>query len=187
MTWKKVADTKDLIIYEKSNEDSKVKIEARFNSDRKWEVFKTFIKKDVTKLLNQRILDSKQEVKKIIKKLKNSKIKSLKHYKNVNLSFRREFKEEYFEKWSFSVNRDAFENIIFLRFDKDITVDVVLRHKYRNVHDIIVRKIERDLGLDTDIISYNLYFFEYHTRKNKEKENMGKILFGRIEFGFGED
>jgi len=108
MSWKKVAESEDLIVFEKKLKDSKLKIEARKTDELMWEVFKTQIKGDSSNLVSEYVLNSKKQVNDLIRTLKEEDPE----LKNVasSISMSRVYKEEFVEKWNFRVDNQKLNN-----------------------------------------------------------------------------
>ncbi|MBN1377087.1 hypothetical protein JW949_01995 [Candidatus Woesearchaeota archaeon] len=187
MAWKKVIDTKELIVFEKKFKKHKLKIEARLNNNKKWEVYKSSLHHNSSSLISQDVLNSRQDVLNLIKK-KNTLSKKIRTKFNLNL--RRIYKEEYFEKWSFTIDDDQKENVLFLRFGEEIAVDVVLHETFKRIENLILKKISNTLGFRdlNDSFEYNVYYFSScSTINKKDQKPHAEIVFGKIEFGFRED
>lgn len=190
MVWKKVAESKDLIILEKDAKDSKIKIEARKTAEFSWEVFKTKVNGDSSRLISEYVLDDKNEVKTLIEKLKteDSPTAGRLFSKNIPISLKREYKEDYVEKWHFTVGKDKSKNMVFIKYEETITADLVMHEKYKPSEKQLISQIEEKLGLAEigENINYSLYYFRKHT--TSVKKNVPEYNLMDVEFGFfGED
>ena len=165
MSWKKVAESSDLIILEKSLKNYKLKIEARKNEE-VWEIFKTKVNGESSNLISEFTLDNKREVKELINKLKRDEFRGLKNKNSkkgeLGISLKRVFKEEFVEKWFFHIRNSKSKSFILIRFDKEICVDLVLDEKYRPYEKKILPEIEDKLGLRDlgETINYDIYYFK---------------------------
>jgi len=70
--WKKTAESDELIVFEKQLKQHKLKIEARKNNSG-WEVFKTKVRGNNADLISEHLLDNKNQVVKLIDRLKKEK------------------------------------------------------------------------------------------------------------------
>jgi hypothetical protein len=193
MNWKKLVDTKDLIVFERKQKDHKIKIEARKSEESGWEVFKTKITENSSNLMSEYSIENKSEAKKLIDRLKDEKENKNKIIQNKlfkSVSIKRAFKEEFVEKWYFTIGTDKTRNFILLKFDSNIKADVVMNEKFRMLERKILSNIEDLLGLKElgDTISYELYYF---SRNKSAYENMeakpdySDLL--NIEFDYDEE
>jgi hypothetical protein len=195
MSWKKVAESNELIILEKSLKNYKLKIEARKNHN-VWEIFKTKVNGESSNLISEYTLDNKKEVKELINKLKNEefsglKIKGSSKNKGLGISLKRVFKEEFVEKWFFNIGNNKIKNFILIRFDKEISVDIVLNDKYRPYEKKLLPEIEDMLGLRElgESINYDIYYFKkQNLLKSSQKGEEYNVDVFDIDFdNQGED
>ena len=184
MSWKKIAESKEIIVFEKKLKNFKLKIEARKNSYG-WEVFKTKVNGNSSSLISEYILDTKTEAIQLIDKLKKDK-KITEISKNATISMMRVYKEEYVEKWFFTVNNNDIKNFLVVKYDNNIKVDIVMHEKYRLYEDDVIFQIEKSLGLK-DLGESSVFEIYYFKRNTKNRENKGQKSLIDIEFGFQED
>ncbi len=185
MSWKKIAESNDLIVFEKKLKKYRLKIEARKTSFG-WEVFKTKLAGTSSSLISEHVLDNKKQALQMINKLKKeSKIRNIK--KSANISLMRVYKEDLIEKWYFHVNNHKTKNFLIAKFDTAIKVDIVLHEDYRLYEDDIISQVETSLGLKElgDSSIFEIYYFK-RSIKNREKASETKNLID-IEFGFDEE
>ena len=97
MSWKKIADSNDLIVFENRANKYKIKIEAR-RKDYGWEVFKTKIKGETADLISEHLTDNKKQVLQLINKLKNDKNINVKK-RQLSTSLKRIYKEDFIDYW----------------------------------------------------------------------------------------
>ncbi len=192
MEWKKVAESKELIILEKELKDYKIKIEARKIDDSSWEVFKTKVNGESSSLISEYNLDTEHQVKKVIEKLmkddiSKTQIRTPQKTNSLEISLKRIYKEEYIEKWFFFIGNDNIKNFLVAKFDNNITVDVVMHEKYRHYEKSILSYIEEKLGLKElgETISHDIYYFKkqgmaksFNTRDNEYNFNFIDVDFG---------
>ncbi len=191
MSWKKVADSKDLIILEKSLKRYKLKIEARKNKQAVWEIFKTKIDGESSNLLSEHTIKDYSQLKEVIKELKLNKINGKEKKESfppklkMEISLKRAFKEDFVEKWIFSVEEEK-DNFAIIRFDKTIEVNLIIKEKYKLHEKKILNQIEDKLGLKDlgETINYNLFY--YKEKKNLKRENRGEepnYTYNVLDFG----
>jgi hypothetical protein len=188
--WKKVAESKDLIIFENSLKNHKLKIEAR-KKHTGWEVFQTKIKGENSSLLSEFSLDNKDQVKDLIEKLKKKVIPPSKarDNKSINLYMKRAYKEDYVEKWLFFIGESKSNNVVIVKYGPTIYVELILDEKFTSFERVIISQIEDRLGLKDEgqVINYNLYYFRKHSSISKESEPEYNVDFMDMEFGFNDE
>ncbi|MEM3373649.1 MAG: hypothetical protein QXE31_00360 [Candidatus Woesearchaeota archaeon] len=172
MSWKQIAKSNDLIIFEKNLKNYKIKIEARKTNDY-WEIFKTKIKGESSTLISQYKV-SNNELNDILKKLKKNKQEVNEEInfrpEKIFISLKRIFKEEFTEKWEFKIlNED--KNFILLHFEDALEVDIVLNKKYKPYENQILNQLRDNLGLEefSSNIYTRVYYFEttsYYSEEN---------------------
>ncbi|MFW5852756.1 MAG: hypothetical protein ACOCUR_01890 [Nanoarchaeota archaeon] len=181
-------DNKDLKTYECNDKDLQVCIEARQNNSF-WEIYKTYRSESLTFTEEYEATNS-EEAKDIIKRMKNEVVdqKTLKRIdnlrKNLAMKMKRVFKEENVEKWKFSINSEKFENIIIIRYGKEIEMDIIANEKLKFIETEILDEIYRILGMadfNSEVVQ-NIYFFSKRSSFFNDAEDRG--LLNRIEVGF---
>lgn len=188
--WKKVINTWDVVVYEKKYKDFNVKIEARLFDENKWEIFKKYTGKDNLDHFEHFVANSADELHFILNKLMKKSL-SQKEIEKIKLSraaqpkvnLKREFKEYGMEKWKFSVNGEKINNLIFIKFDEVIELDVILHESYKPVKDKIVTEIKNTFNLEeqgTDV-ELKVYFYNNSSQEFVEQKNE---LVGRVEIGY---
>lgn len=182
--WKKTAESEELIVFERQIKNLTIKIEARKNTHG-WEVFKTKIIGDSSDLISEYVLDSKQKAMQMIEKLKNDGNLTVKP--STNVSIRRVYKEELFEKWAFEVNKEKYRNFVLVKFDTLIRADIVMHEKYMTAERDVINQISEKLGLDElgEGTDFDIYYFKKFT--NTKKVQKSEISQIDVEFDFSED
>jgi len=187
--WKKIAESEDLIVFERQLKNYKLKIEARKNKNR-WEVFKTKVSKNSSNLISEHTLKNKKQALQMINKLKTDKnIKTLVR-KKVKVSLKRVIKEDYVEKWVFYINKDQEKNFLIVKFDTKIKADLVVHEKYQKNEDDIINQVEDELGLRElgEECIFDIYYFKkYRAKRNKKNPVEINYMDIDIEFDFDED
>jgi hypothetical protein len=189
MGWKKVVESKDLIVLEKSQKGRKIKIEARKNDESAWEIFKTQVKGDASSLISECVVEDKKEMKQILEKLKKEISSNVSSSKNpIRLSLKRKYKEDFVEKWVFFIGKDKIKNIMIVKLDNVIDADIVLHEKYKPNERKIVSLIEDQLGLKElgDVINYEIFYFKRET-KLRETSSPEYNMDIDIEFRPGDE
>jgi len=192
--WKKLSDTNDLLSYEKSRKNFKVRIEARLTDD-SWNIYKTYFTDQRVNFVEEYSASSQKEVRKIIKAMVKEKDLSLSDIKSIKklskskpeIRLERAYKEYDVEKWFFSVGDDEKQNFITIRFGENIDIDVVLHEHYRFLERTIIQELIFILGLDKFEINtnQNVYFFNKKTHA-KTRIKGKNIIIGKIEMGSGK-
>ncbi len=188
--WKKVAESKDLIILENSLKDHKLKIEARKKSSG-WEVFHTKIKGENSSLLSEFVLDNKTQVQELIEKLKrrNAPVSVINDTKTINIYMKRAYKEDYVEKWLFYIGDNKNRNVVIVKYGDIVNADIIMEEKLIYLEKAIISQIEDRLGLKDAgrEINYEVFYYKRHSiiKKNTEPEYNMDLM--DIEFGFPPD
>jgi len=191
MAWKKLDETEDLLSYEKKNEDIKIRIEARL-VDGRWTVFKTYFNEQGNRfveefnvpdrnVLNDFLIDLQKEKDLTVKDIE--KIKEMQE-KDLKLKVKRDYKEDYVEKWMFGIGKDPTTNFISIRFDNCIRGDIVLHSRYRYLEKKITKNLIEMLGLKemSESIELNIYYFKNNL--HYKSSNPKNIV---VEVGFKEE
>ncbi len=180
--WKKKVDSEELIVLESQFKDYKLKIEARKNS-LGWEVFKTKVIGDSSDLISEYFLESKKQAMEIISKLQNDR--NLRTKDRTNVSLRRVYKEEYLEKWNFTVNNEDMKNFVLVKFDTTLLVDIVMHEKYLISEKEILAQISDKLGLNQfgDSTAFDIF---YYKRSSTAKEKRAEAVVD-VEFDYSDE
>ena len=185
--WKKLVESKDIVSYEKSREDLRIIIEARYE-DGSWEILKKYLGKEVD-FVEQYYANSLPELKSLVGKLKTEKDLSVDEIKNINnfkkkrlkIDIRRAYKEKNVEKWFFSLT-GIYANFIVVRYGDVIELDVVMNERYKYIEEKLIDKLIDSLGLDVleRDISHNIYYF---TKKNSffMENTSPELIINQIE------
>lgn len=197
MGWRKLFETQDTIAYEKKKKELDIRIEARSRENAAWDVYKIYHPKQVRKkkkdlnLIQEFNTATKSEAVTLMKKLMEEKdldIQTIKekkpeHQDTLQLELKREYKEEYLEKWVFSLDNFQHENILFVRFDAEIHMDVVLNEIYIGTEDAIVQRIIERLGIRSinPQLNITIYYFSKQKRIQEKKDLPEKLLLARLE------
>ena len=187
MNWKKIADSSELIVFEKDLQSHKIKIEAR-RIDNGWEVFKTKIEGSKSDLLSEHLLENKHDALQLIDRLKDEREESAKRKTDPKISLKRIYKEEFVEKWFFSVNDEPIKNFVVLRYDSIIRADIVMHETYAINERDIIAQIEEKLGLPEfgDAILHEIYYFK-RSNKVSQKKQQADMNFIDVEFDNDEE
>ena len=187
MGWKKVVQSKDLIVYEREFKEHKLKIEARKNEEQNWEVFQIKLQGDNSSILSEYLFESKKEALKRINELQSGKIIVRQTIKTpISVSLKRLYKEDFVEKWFFDVNNEKIRNIVFAKFDSKIHVDVIIHERYKNYENSIISQIEDKLGFRelADMVQYDIYYFNKNKYLKNEINNKDEVNQVDVEFDF---
>ena len=108
MTWKKIAESNDIIVFENETKKHKIKIEARKRNNG-WEVFKTRIDGDSSNLISEHFIEDRKQALKLINRLKRdtSLFRS-----RQGIMLKRVYKEEFLEKWTFTIDDENIKNFL---------------------------------------------------------------------------
>lgn len=197
--WKKLLDTKDLIAYEKSLKNAKIRLEARLKNNR-WRVYKTYnpVVRDIDakesiSQVKEYIAASRDEAQLLLNDLQHEddsvSVKSNLGMKMLKLDMRRCYKEEFVEKWKFTIDDFSEDNFVVARFDAEIKLDVILHERYNPLEKQILEKLISSLGLKeiSNRIKYDFYYFKRHSAKCRVYEKPGdKEMLARLEFSLDQ-
>jgi len=186
MGWKKIAESNDLIVFEQKLNKERLKIEAR-RKDNGWEVFKTKIVGENSNLISEHMLDNKKQAIDMINKLKkDTSTQVIK--RQVKVSLKRVYKEEFMEKWELIVNEEAIKNFVYLKYDNKVKADVVLHEKFYLVEKSILNQLGQKLGLKelAEAIQYEVFYYKRFS-SNTERREPVDMNFIDIEFDFSDE
>jgi len=175
------------MVFEKKLTDKVIRIEAR-KSGEYWEVFKTIIKGNKSSLIAMHTVDDITEAKSLIEELKSDKEKAVPLNKNLNVSLKRNYKEDFFEKWTFNIGNSEIQNVIIVRIDNQLVADIILHDQYRYYEKEIIEQIEDKLGFNDigETLSYDIYYFKRHSKEQRQVKT-NEYSFIDVEFGFDEE
>ncbi|MFH2021207.1 MAG: hypothetical protein ABIJ34_07340 [archaeon] len=188
MSWTKIADSSELIVFENDLSSHKFKIEAR-RIDNGWEVFKTKIEGTKSNLISEHLLENKHDALLLIDKLKEDKSEEPEKKTAPILSLKRVYKEEFTEKWFFTLDKDNFKNFVFIKYDNYIRADVVMHESYALKEKAIISQIEEKLGLKEfgEATLYEIYYFKRYNKTAEKKLNFPEMNFMDMEFDFSDE
>jgi hypothetical protein len=175
-----------------------IRIEGSLNKKGQWDIYKVYYDGKGLNYVEEYSAEDRDKALYLINKLKDKKqltIKEIKQIKSLEnkslfLEFKRIYKEEYIEKWDFSLDKSIKNNFVLVKFDEKIRLDIVVHEKYKILENHIIQKIVEILGLKELVceIIWNIYYFTYNqSDKIKNSQNKGiegNIIFGKIGFGF---
>ncbi|MFT4343874.1 MAG: hypothetical protein ACMXYE_03960 [Candidatus Woesearchaeota archaeon] len=193
MVWKKLLETKDLIAYEKTSGSSTARIEARYKNGR-WRVYKTFNNKLKTGLSSVReyIASSRKEVNFLVNTLRKEKDVSKTDIfsEPISISIERCYKEEYVEKWRFTIDDFNSDNFVIVHFDSEIKLDIIIHEHYNAFERVILERLISALGLKNigDKICYDFFYFRKHSAKRRIYQKPDdEELVAQLEFNLGSE
>ena len=191
--WKLILDNPELISYELASKELRVRIEARQTDENIWTIFKTYHDNASFTYTQEYRTQSRDEAQKIITSLQNEKILSktelhdlkLVQAKKVAVKVKRQFKDYNVEKWNFSVNDDAYENVVYVR-DADVSdVSIIMHEKNKQFEANILYELKTVLGFETSDLDIKQELYYYSTKSDDyKKNNKFSFVFGNVEMGF---
>ena len=191
--WKLILDNPELISYELTSKELRVRIEARQTDENIWTIFKTYHDNASFTYTQEYRTQSRDEAQKIITSLQNEKILSktelhdlkLVQAKKVAVKVKRQFKDYNVEKWNFSVNDDAYENVVYVR-DADVSdVSIIMHEKNKQFEANILYELKTVLGFETSDLDIKQELYYYSTKSDDyKKNNKFSFVFGNVEMGF---
>lgn len=187
MGWKKIADSKDLVIYEKRHKNHRIKIEARKNPDERWEVFHIQLRGEDSHVLAEYVFPTRQEALKTIAELQAGKKPEIRQAnKPISISLKRIYKEDFVEKWFFQIDKEEPRNFVLAKFDSKIYVDVVINEKYRLYENRIITQLEDKLGFGdlADAVRYDIYYYSKSKSIRNYTEHTDDGQPADVEFDF---
>ncbi|MBU0756476.1 MAG: hypothetical protein KKF44_00290 [Nanoarchaeota archaeon] len=190
MAWQKLVDTDELIIFEKAFKKFRIKIEARKNHDKAWDVFQTKIEGNSSLLLSKKTLSSRTEADQLIKKLLTTGLPRKRLSTDFAINLKRVFKEEYVEKWKIELGNSPYTNYMYLLYMDRVGVDIMMHESFRLHEERILQNIEDTLGLReiNDAIDFNVFYYTSRREINREAyESDANMVFGKFEFHFEDE
>ena len=193
--WRKKIDTKEIISYEFNDLGLKSIIEARFNEiDNCWDVYHTFFSKDNHNYTEEFTTTTREDAEKLVLKLKDKRVLAdqdiyelkLKRSKRLRLDIKRLYKDYNVEKWGFVIDKDVFENIVYVREGEPLVVDIILHESYKAKEERIVRELHKILGLGESESPLKQSLF-YYAKRKEEVFGSSRLVFGNVELGLDED
>ncbi len=192
-SWKLIVDNTDLISYELTSKDLRIRIEARKDDEDVWNIFKTYhTDASFTYTEEYRCL-TKDEAMNIILSLQKEKILSKKELhelkllqaKRVLINIKRQFKDYNVEKWVFAINDQNYENIAYIRDAEVSEVSIIMHEKHKSIETSILQELRQILGSDSVDLDIRQELYYYTTKsENFMKNNKYGVLFGKVEMGF---
>ena len=186
MGWKKLLEASDVIAYEKATDAGTVRIEARLKRDR-WRIYKTQSRTDKdTTQVKEYIASSLEEAKELVSDLRQEE--EFGFHDNLmplSIDMKRCYKEEYVEKWKFSIDNFSEDNFVIVRFDAEIKLDIVLHDRYNILERELLNKLIEVLGLRdmSDKICYDFFYFRKHSAKRRVYQQPDEEeLIAQLEF-----
>ncbi|MBN1386027.1 hypothetical protein JW968_03560 [Candidatus Woesearchaeota archaeon] len=192
MTWKKISDSGDLKIFEKSSSRLNIRIEARL-TDRGWEIYKNYNDGENNKLIEEYAVENEKELDELMESLKRDRDLSEKDIDVINrlkkaehkFAFKRLYKGNDSEKWSIVVN-GGNENFVLVKYGENLVIDLLLHEKYRFIAERFMDEIYKTL-IDDDSalkITENIHYF---TKSTTRREELPKNVYvNNIEMTFGD-
>jgi len=190
MAWKKLLDSKDLIAYEKSSSQMKVHLEARFKNNR-WIVYKTYNFLHGTEWINhvkEYTAASTSEAKQLLITLQKEddiQFQDLTKFGPIAMQLKRCYKEDFVEKWKFSIDQFSDDNFVIVRYDSEIKLDIVLHDVYDHNEKEILDKVIESLGLReiSDTIQYEFFYFKKHSAKRRVyRKKQDQTILAQMEY-----
>ena len=192
-SWKLILDNSELISYELTSKDLRVRIEARQTDENMWTIFKTYHDDASFTYTQEYRAPSRDEAQKIIASLQNEKVLSkaelhdlkLVQAKKIALKVKRQFKDYNVEKWNFAVNDEAYENVVYVR-DADVSdVSIIMHEKNKQFEANILYELKSVLGFETSDLDIKQELYYYSTKSDDyKKNNKLNFVFGNVEMGF---
>ncbi len=191
--WKKVINSWDVVVYEKKYKDFTVKIEARLSeeSESSWQVFKKYTGKDSLDHVEHFVANSTDELHFILKKLMKKSLSSkeienikLEKTKQPKVSLKRDFKEYGMEKWKFSINGEKISNLVFIKFDEIVELDIILHESYKPIMDKIKEELTSTFNLEEQGTDVEMMVYFYNNTSKDNVEQRKDDMIGRVEIGY---
>lgn len=193
-TWKQVVNSPDLITYELTTKELRVRLEARHDEENEsWVLFKTYFDDASLNYTQEYRTKTLDEAQRLLSHLQKEKLPSKKELydqkveqaKKVQIHLKRHFKDYNVEKWNFSVNDEVYENAVYVR-DADVSdVSIILHERHKPFEANILHELRIILGLDASEldIKQELYYYTTKSDSYQKTKKMGLFL-GGFEMGF---
>ena len=191
--WKMIANTTDLMSYELSTKEMQIRIEARKTDDETWAIFKSFFDDaslNYTQEYRTATLEEAQKLvaylqKEILPSKKDLYAQKIQQAKKAMVKIKRHFKDYNVEKWSFAVNDDAYENVVYVRDAEVNDMSIIMHEKHKQIEANVLHELKSILGLDTSELDIRQELYYYTTKSDDFQKNKKFGLFlGNVEMGF---
>ncbi len=193
-SWKRIADTDDLITSEIPFEDLIVRIEARKNEVGQWDIFKTYLNQAGLSFTEEYSAKTREEVQYLMAALQREKLlrrkeialRRLQRAKRLQIRVKRHFKDYNVEKWNFAVDDNEYENVLYLREAESVEVSVIMPEKHRALEKPILSELHAILGLDsTDLdLKEEIYYYTTRSEDTIQSKRCSGVFLGKVEMGF---
>lgn len=197
MDWKIVSNTHDLILLEKKGKNRSIRIEARLNKDKSWNIYKIYFdnnsKNKATNFVEEYNAQNSAEARRLVDSLKSGKELTISEIQKIKsekrfVRIRRQFNEFNVEKWKIQYNKDLRAGFLIARYSDPISIDIVLNEQYKPFEQSILNEISLTLGLNAleEGVNQTIYYFtKKSTQTAKSRER--KFVLGKIEFDVGNE
>ncbi len=196
MMWKEIANSDELICYEKKkSERVSIRIEARQHEEN-WGVYKIYHTDAKCLHVDEYEADTRFHAEELIKRLQSEPEmdeKALVDSKfasqgKLDIKMKRAYKEPYVEKWVLKIENMKDSGIIVIREGDFVEMDILLNRKFEDNEKEIIQEINRMFGIRKnfeDFVQY-IYYFSKTSRYKSGFKGQQQFLMGNIEFGFDE-
>ncbi len=191
--WKQVVNSPDLISYELTTKELRVRLEARNDEENEsWVVFKTYFDDATLNYTQEYRTKTLDEAQRLLSHLQKEKLPSkaelyeqkVEQAKKVEIHLKRHFKDYNVEKWNFAVNDNSYENAVYVR-DADVSdVSIILHERHKPLEANILHELRVILGMDGSEldIKQELYYYTTKSESVQKTKKMGLFL-GGFEMG----
>ena len=197
MMWKQIANSEDLICYEKKkSEKISIRIEARQKGKNNWEVYKIYHTDTKCLHVNEYEAGTKNHAEELIDKLKSEPEIDEKELmeaqiikkSRLDIKMKRAYKEPYVEKWVLKINDMKDSGIIVIREGEFIEMDILLNKKFEDNEKEILNELNRTFGIRKNFEDFmqHIYYFTKTSRYKSGFKGQAQMVFGKIEFGNDE-
>jgi hypothetical protein len=191
MDWKKLIDSRELIVIEGNYKGNRIKIEARLNEKNEWSLYEIRIRGDNSDLIKEFNFKTRSDVIRTIQRLLSEKnpLKSNVYRRAPRIELKRLFKEELVEKWGFIIANEKISNFIYIIYGESIKADVVIHTKYKSLERFILSVIEEKLSLKdfSDEIIYDVFYYKESNHNHFSNRGTGEAIVSDIYIQFGID
>ncbi len=88
------------------------------------------------------------------------------------------------EKWHFTVNGEKLSNLVFIKFDEVVELDIILHESYKPMKDKIMSELSTTFNLEEQGTDVEIKVYFYNNKSTDYVDQKKDDLVGRVEIGY---